>query len=420
MRQPNTVVVLSDYGCVNGGGAQVTLASVRGLLAVGLRVVLIYGVGPLDCQIDSNHPNLELHDLKLYDLRGDPSKIRSAALGVWKPRASRAIGEILKTLDPVTTVVHLHSWVQSLTASIVPEITRRGFPLVCTLHDYFAVCPNGGLYDYQKAMICEVKPMGVGCLLTHCDSASYGEKLWRYARSTVQGMIGGIPRLISDYIVVSDFSASVMKSHFPGHANFHLVNNPINIEQGLPSECASHADFTFVGRLSPEKGSVLFAQAARHEHIQSVFVGAGSEEETIRHANPKALLCGWIDRNSVIERLRSSRCLVFPSLWYETQGLVVLEAAALGIPSIVSDGCAARDFVVDGVTGLIFRGGDLNDLRQKLRSLRDDDACAARLGRNAYARYWDSPYTIEKHINSLLRVYGGMLGKLAMVQTACT
>jgi len=33
---------------------------------------------------------------------------------------------------------------------------------------------------------------------------------------------------------------------------------------------------------------------------------------------------------------------------------VVLEAAALGVPAIVSDACAAKEAIIDGETGLLF------------------------------------------------------------------
>ncbi len=50
-----------------------------------------------------------------------------------------------------------------------------------------------------------------------------------------------------------------------------------------------------------------------------------------------ARVTGWLSAEDVQRELEHARCLVFPSLWYETYGLVVNEAAARGIPAIVSD-----------------------------------------------------------------------------------
>ena len=67
------------------------------------------------------------------------------------------------------------------------------------------------------------------------------------------------------------------------------------------------------------------------------------------------------------------------------KALVVLEAAAKGVPAIVSDGCAARDLIVHE-TGLFFRNGDIADLAEKISALQDPKL-AEDLGRRAYERY---------------------------------
>jgi glycosyltransferase involved in cell wall biosynthesis len=54
--------------------------------------------------------------------------------------------------------------------------------------------------------------------------------------------------------------------------------------------------------------------------------------------------------------LQKARALVLPSLLYETQGLVVNEAAAPGICFTIPDRCVAQGMVENGRTGLRFRG----------------------------------------------------------------
>jgi len=43
--------------------------------------------------------------------------------------------------------------------------------------------------------------------------------------------------------------------------------------------------------------------------------------------------------------MKGARALIFPSRWYETAGLTILEAQALGVPCLVSKNCAGREFV---------------------------------------------------------------------------
>ncbi len=84
--------------------------------------------------------------------------------------------------------------------------------------------------------------------------------------------------------------------------------------------------------------------------------------------------------------MRAARALVFPSLWYEGQPLTVMEAKAMGTPVVVSDGCAGREEIEDGVAGLWFANGDADALASALTRL-GDDLLAARLSRGAHQSF---------------------------------
>jgi glycosyltransferase involved in cell wall biosynthesis len=404
-----TVVVLADYGYVNGGAGQVTVASVRGLLDMGLNVIFCFGVGPLDQNLPKNDLRLTVNDLGLSDLLGEPLRLRSFFQGIWKPEAARKLEILLDKLDRTTTVIHLHSWVQSLSASVIQKVNAKGFPLVCTLHDYFSICPNGGLYNFQTQSICRLNPMGIACISTHCDVRSYPQKLWRVGRHYVQSKFGGLPEQIRHVIVVSDFSRALVQPYFHSQTNFHNVANPIDIPLQPAIDPSKNEDFLFVGRMNPEKGALFFAQAAEDVDVQASFVGTGSEEEYIRIHHSKARLVGWQPREVVLKHMRSARCLVFPSMLYETQGLSVLEAAALGLPAIVPDGCAASQAIVDGQTGLLFKQGNKKDLHSKLLRLKQNPTMARELGQTAYEKYWSSPCTLTRYTTELVQCYQRML-----------
>jgi glycosyltransferase involved in cell wall biosynthesis len=106
--------------------------------------------------------------------------------------------------------------------------------------------------------------------------------------------------------------------------------------------------------------------------------------------------------------MRAARALVFPSLWYEVQGLTVTEAKAMGTPVVVSDGCAGREAIEDGKSGLWFRSGDPAALAAALDRLKDD-ALVERLSNTGYESYWADAQTPERHVDAILNVYEGML-----------
>ena len=167
-----------------------------------------------------------------------------------------------------------------------------------------------------------------------------------------------------------------------------------------------------MGRVSPEKGVGLFAEAARRIGAAPVIIGDGPSVEEIRRRYPEARLLGWQSPDEVRQHLHRARALVFPSVWYEGQPLTVYEALALGTPVIVSDVCAGREGVVHGETGLWFRSGDPASLAEALRAL-SDSSVARRMGEAAHRRYWANPMTLERHVDGLLAVYGEALGARA-------
>jgi glycosyltransferase involved in cell wall biosynthesis len=391
---------------VNGGAAAVALSEARALARRGYDVIFVCAVGPVLPELESS--GVRVFCLGQRDILGDPSRVRASLQGIWNMSASSALASILGKLDVPGTIVHLHGWTKALTSSVVRAAVSKGIAIVCTLHDYFIACPNGGFFNYQSQRCCELEAMSLACVACNCDFRGYSHKLWRVARQFVQERVGRAPSGISAFVVHSNLSRDILRGHLPKQSLLFTVTNPIDVPKTGAVEVARNRTYTFVGRLGFEKGAVLFAEAARDCSIPATFVGEGESRPHIATAYPSAIITGWLSQDRVQELLVETRAVVFPSLLYETQGLVVLEAAARGVPAIVSDGCAARESIEDGVTGLLFRNGDRASLAAALMRLQDN-ALVARLGRAAYERFWSDPPTLDKHVDQLIRVYSELL-----------
>jgi glycosyltransferase involved in cell wall biosynthesis len=253
--------------------------------------------------------------------------------------------------------------------------------------------------------------MSAACIRTDCDSRSYAFKLYRVVRQVVQRTLGRMPQGIADFITVSEFSRRVLEPRLPAVRRMYAVDNPVDAVRGPRVAAERNQTFAFVGRLSPEKGGVLLAEAARIAGVRVVFIGDGPDRAEIERVNPDAVVTGWLDRAGVRAQLCEARVAVVPSLWYETLGLVVLEAAALGVPAIVSDGTAPRDLITHGETGLGFERGNAPALATRLRACVDD-GLVERMSIAAYDGYWRSPPTMGRHVQRLLATYGEVLARL--------
>ena len=99
--------------------------------------------------------------------------------------------------------------------------------------------------------------------------------------------------------------------------------------------------------------------------------------------------------------------------------MTVLEALALGTPVIVSDGCAGRDSVRHGETGLWFRRGDAGDLTAAMAQMQHDGV-AARMSLAAHQAFWRDPPTIARHVREIERIYRAATGTAAATPAGMT
>ena len=401
-----TIVLILDHAFVSGGQSKVAFDSAIGLKRVGHHPIVFAAAGPVDPALAE--AAIPVVCLEQSDLVGNPSQVAAAIQGIWNIPAEQALSRLLEGLPRDRTVVHVHGWAKALSPSIARSIRRAGLPAVYTMHEYFLLCPNGGFYNYQQQHVCRLRPLSAQCWGTNCDSRSYARKLWRNVRSTVMTRIAHLPELFSDIICISDFQRNAIGPMLPEGPRVHLLSNPISTTDLGPKLDPTAGEVVFIGRISPEKGPLLYAEAARRLGIKPVFVGDGPVAAELVSRYPEARVMGWQNHEAVRTHMRQARALVFPSLWYEGQPLTVLEALSVGTPVIVSDGCAARDAVSDRVSGLWFRSGDAADLARAMSEIAID-GFAARLSRGAYDAFWTDPPTIDRHVGALVGIYGDLV-----------
>ncbi|UCC45365.1 MAG: glycosyltransferase family 4 protein [Candidatus Zixiibacteriota bacterium] len=405
---PLTVVIVNDFGYVNGGASQVALSSAVELARREHDVRLFTAVGPVSPEVAESR--LKVTFLDQHEIISDPKRARAGIQGIWNRRAYKEMLSLLDSLDRRRTVIHLHIWVKSLSSSAFRAVYDRDFKCVVTVHDFFMACPNGGFFDYPDSRICSLRPLSVPCLVRQCDKRSYFQKIWRVIRLLMQRSRGHIPSGVRHFITISELSKRIMQPYLPRQAYIHAVTNPIFVEKQPAASPADNANIVFVGRLDPEKGPLVFAEAAERAGVPAVFVGDGRCRAEVFRICPEAEVTGWLDHREVESRIREARALVFPSLWYEPQGLTVAEAAAIGVPAVVPDTSVAAEMIIHGDNGLVFRSGDSQDLADKLEML-EDSRVARRLGRSAYDKYWKNPATITRHVRELESVYKQILGQ---------
>lgn len=396
-----TVVIVCEAASVQGGAEKVAIDSALELARQGLKITFFAASGPIDPRL-ANNSNIRVELVRdSYSVDALPQRERVFRATYDRVSQSR-FASLLASHDPRTTVVHLHAWRFALTSSILQPLFESHFPVVYTLHEFGIGCPYVGFYDYRREAVCPQKGTSLGCLLTNCNRTSYAHKLWIFAKNGIIPNYLGQRSRLRHCVFVSEFSRTILKEYLAPDAFQRVVPNPIEVEDQGPRPLPANAPFLFVGRMTLEKDPVTFALAARSAGAPAVFVGDGPLREAVAAANPEAKLTGWLSNEEVIAQMRRARALVFPSVWYETLGLSVWEAAANGVPAIVSN-VSAPSREIDEQIGRVFQAGSVDELARRLRELDDETAVA--LGNDAYRRYWQNPNTLERHAREIREVY---------------
>ncbi len=398
------VVIVSDFGSVNGGAAKVAIESARGLADAGANVVFACAIAPVSERL--THPRIAVELFGADEVWKVSGKLAAARQGIWNEAAHGWLAGLFGN-QPAHTVIHLHQWTKAFSPAAIAAAGASGLPVVITMHDYFAFCPAGGYFDFQAGRPCDKAPMGTACIGTNCDRASYAHKLVRVARQWRSDRALAAIRNLT-VLHVSDFARSFSEPFLPKRVRHVTVENMMEAARRAPVDVGANRHALFLGRFTQEKAADVLAAAALSADMPVRFVGEGPLADEVRRINPHADMRGWVSADKVFEEIAEARVLVLPSIWFEPGPLVIAEARSIGVPVILARTTGPASWISDGEDGLLVDGGASSQLAAALSVLKDD-AVARRMGEAAYRRYWADPLTTDRHVRRTLGAYAEAL-----------
>jgi glycosyltransferase involved in cell wall biosynthesis len=162
----------------------------------------------------------------------------------------------------------------------------------------------------------------------------------------------------------------------------------------------------YLGQLSPRKGVLHLIEACKTlSHIHLVIagndMGVGKQVQDMAKKYENILCTGLLSGTERLSLLRDSSMLVYPST-NEVFGLSPFEGLLCGAPAIVSDDCGCGQLISKAQAGLLIRYGDIQDIRDKIKILLQDDemrTIMVQRGRNYINKHLSFSQIANNHID---------------------
>ena len=176
----------------------------------------------------------------------------------------------------------------------------------------------------------------------------------------------------------------------------------------------------FTARMVEDKGTLVLIDAAKQ--LESEYKG-----------KVQFLLCGGLDSNpngitkemlesrcdgeylqwlghrkDVLELLKQSHIMAFPSWYREGLPKSVIEAEAIGRPVVTTDSVGCRDTVIDGKNGYMIPIKNSEALAEALKKLIDNPELRQQMGRNA-REFAVSKFDINDVVKVHLDIYKAII-----------
>lgn len=128
---------------------------------------------------------------------------------------------------------------------------------------------------------------------------------------------------------------------------------------------STQSHFLLVGRLHAHKHNNLIIEVCNTLQLPLRIVGMGRNLEELKAlAGPTITFLGRISDEALRDEYSSARAVFFPQL--EDFGLIPVEAASCGTPTIALGKGGALETIQSGVTGVFFKEASLEELRVAL------------------------------------------------------
>ncbi len=310
--------------------------------------------------------------------------VRLAALCRRRPSARSATFEkIIERLDRIVARFRPDSLiVQNVMMPALLDAMSGAKGSLCVVQDHRCFCPGPGKVFPDGAECRE--PFGAACDICFMRGGQLNRDLRDERLSLVRRRLLALSRF-SRLVVLSSYMKSQLVDAGIAPEKIAVVPPPLPAFVREAEPAPGGSGIAVLGRICRHKGQLLLARALAEGGLRRPlrFVGGGPGEGRLRDflsgTALDAEITGWKDDAGLLSELQRAAFVVLPSLWAEPFGMAGIEASALGLPVLATEGGGVTDWLEPERTGLLAPRNDPSSLLAACRRL-EDPALRAQLG----------------------------------------
>jgi glycosyltransferase involved in cell wall biosynthesis len=354
--------------------------------------------------LESHGHNVIRYTMHNDDIR-DMRRTTLAVKTMWNRQAYYEVREIIRKHRPA--VMHCTNTFPLISPAVYYAAKDESVPVIQSLHNYRMFCANSlFLRDGRACEKCLGKMIPWSAIVHACYRES------RLATAAVTSMVG-VHRFmrtwidaIQLYCTPTEFARQKFIQGGIAAQKIIVKPNFVREDRGVGEGGGNYV--VFAGRLSHEKGIDILLEAWRQlaAPVALKILGDGPLGDVVAKAAALDSRIQWMGQCSsqeVDSIIGEAKCVLLPSICFETFGRTVIEAFCKGTPVVVSDGGAIAELVREGDTGFLFESGNADQLLAKLNMLLDD--AAPQEMRAAARREYERKYTAKENYRQMLDLY---------------
>ncbi|RZK20074.1 MAG: glycosyltransferase [Flavobacterium sp.] len=317
-------------------------------------------------------------------------------------------------------IVHIHNLHFAASASVIYAIRKMKVPMVMTVHNYRLLCPSASLFHNGSLFLDSIGSKFPWSAVKNGVYQNSKIITFWLALSTYLHNIIGTYNLINKFIFLNPHSKQLfLVSSLKIDKSKCVIKPNYSIDTTFSMRPKKDSYFLFIGRLTEEKGVLTLLKAFENSSTWLKIAGIGPLQSVVEEyvkRNPNIEYLKQQSRKEIGSLLDNAEALIFPSIWYETFGMTIVEAFAKGVPVITSRLGNMKVIVSDHVNGLLFEPGNAIDLKLKVdESKASDIDQKIDLRQNARLSY-EKNYTAKINALKLLAIYDGCLPNVPVVK----